>query len=52
MVKNVPFIVEVCFVTGTNDHNLWCDFVSGLPMHGWARPLFDLESEAVSPAWH
>ena len=30
-------MVEVYFVTGANDHNLWCDFVSGLPMHGWAR---------------
>ena len=35
--RNVAFMREISFICGGQDANLFIDYVSGLPMMGWAR---------------
>ena len=46
--RAVPFCREVSYVVGWRDPPLWPDYVSGLPMTGWACPALALPSKLTS----
>lgn len=50
-VRKVLFMVELNYLAGYADHDLFCDLTVGLPMMGWARrsPVL-IQRESSSPA--